>query len=120
MGEQSYSTKADSYSVEANAVFRVKAQYDPDEYYLIENECEPKCESHDDETGIVTFTQYDAQSAVDSYKLALGKKFGIQIDSVSATGPVTIWIDGKKYDPEFPLTAYAKLGAEVRIESTGT
>ena len=120
VGEQSYSTKADSYSVEANAVFRVKAQYDPDEYYLIENECEPKCESHDDETGIVTFTQYDAQSAVDSYKLALGKKFGIQIDSVSATGPVTIWIDGKKYDPEFPLTAYAKLGAEVRIESTGT
>ena len=120
VGEQSYSTKADSYSVEANAVFRVKAQFDPDEYYLIKDECEPQCESNNDETGIVTFSQYDAQSAVDDYKLVFGKKFDIRIDSVSATAPVTIWIDGKKIDPEFPLITSAKLGAEVRIESTGT
>ena len=120
VGEQSYSTKADSYSVEANAVFRVKAQFDPDEYYLMKDECEPQCESYNDETGVVTFTQYDAQSAVDDYKLVFGKKFDIRIDSVSATAPVTIWIDGKKYDPEYPLIASAKLGAEVRIESTGT
>ena len=120
VGEQSYSTKSDSYSVEANAAFRVKAQYDPNEYYFIKDESEPICESFNDESGTVTFAQYDAQSAVDSYKLVFGKKFDIRIDSVSATAPVTIWVDGKKYDPEYPLIASAKLGAEVRIESTGT
>ena len=109
VGEQSYSTKSDSYSVEANAAFRVKAQYDPNEYYFIKDESEPICESFNDESGTVTFAQYDAQSAVDSYKLVFGKKFDIRIDSVSATAPVTIWVDGKKYDPEYPLIASAKL-----------
>lgn len=120
VGEQPYSTKADSYTIESNTAFRVTAQYDPNEYYLVEDECEPKCESQDEEEGIVTvkFPQYDAQSAVDNYKLVFEKKFEIQIDSVSSTGKVTIWIDGKEYDPKFPFTAYAKLGAEVRIEST--
>ncbi|MCR4638962.1 hypothetical protein [Ruminococcus sp.] len=122
VGNQSYSTKSDNYSVEANATFRVKAQYDPDEYYLIEDEAEPKCETYSDETGIVTFTQYNAQSAIDKYKLVFGKKFRIKIDSISSTKPVTIWIDGKKYEPDYPFKPFeasAKLGAEVRIESEG-
>lgn len=119
VGNQSYSTKSDTFSVEANATFRIKAQFDPNEYYVIENEIEPKCESYSDETGIVTFTQYDAQSAIDDYKLVLGKQFRIRIDSITSTEPVTIWIDGKQYEPDYPFEASAKLGAEVRIESTG-
>ncbi len=120
VGEKEYSTKSDNYSIEANEVFRVKAQYDSNEYYLIKDESEPECETYNDDDGTLTFAQYDAQNAVDNYKIVLGKKFDIRIDSVSATKPVTIWIDGKEYSSEFPLIASAKLGAEVRIESSGT
>lgn len=122
VGDQSYSTKSDGYSVESGDVFRVMAKYDAKEYYLIDDEVEPKFESfkEDSGTGTVMFKQYDAQSAVDNYKLVLGKKFDIKIDSVSATAPVEIYIDGEKTEADFPLISSAKLGAEVRIESKGT
>ena len=117
VGDQSYSTKSDGFSIDANSTFRVKARFDSDEYYL--EETEPKFESYNDNTGEIVFTQYDAQKAEDNYKLIFGKKFDFSIDDIKATGPITIWIDGKKYDGDFPIITSARLGAQIQIESEG-
>ena len=78
-GEQELSTKANTYAIEANKAFRVTVQFDPNEYYLREDDTQPDCITHSDDEGTVTFQQYHSQDAVNDYKVSLGKKYCIKI-----------------------------------------
>ena len=119
-GPQSVSTVFDSYSLEANSTFRVKAEFNSSKYYLIEDEVSPEYESYDEKEGIVTFKQYAASNAIDNYSIKLGPKFEFEIEKLSADGEVKVRIDDqepfdyKDHDQRF--IGSAKEGAVVRIE----
>ena len=120
VGNNDFSTKSDSHTLDANAAFRVKAQYDLQEYYLIDSEPKYDSVTENTEDGIseVCFQLYDAQNAVNGYKLIFGKTFPIEIESVTVTGKVSVWVDGKEIpDVQFPFHYYGKLGSTVKIES---
>ncbi len=116
-GGQALSTKSENYSIQANEDFRVIAKYDPNEYYV--ERTEPEYESNSDDDGEVKFKQYNSQNSVDEYKIIFGKKFEIEINDITSTGPVKILIDGKEYKNKSKITAYAKLDTKVEITPKG-
>lgn len=116
---QTYYTKSESYDINAFSSFQIKTLFDPEKYYFIEEETEPKCESFDNEKGEIVFRKYDSHDSVDSYKPVFEKKKSISISSIESDEPVTIWIDDKKYDYDpdsSEFTMAVRNGAEVRIE----
>ena len=116
---QEYQTTSDSFSIQSCDEFCVSASYDPNEYYV--EKTEPEYASCSDDEGKIKFSKYSPQDSVDDYKIVFGKKFEIEIEKISATGKVKIFVGDKSYDynSDKPFRAYAKLGTEIRIESTG-
>ena len=116
---QTYSTKSESYEINAFSDFQIKAFFDPEKYYFIEDETEPKCESFDNEKGEIVFKKYESSNSVDSYKPVFEKKKTISISNIESDETVSILIDNEKYDYDSDsseFTMAVRCGAEVRIE----
>lgn len=117
VGNQVFSTGTSHYAVNSSDIFRIKANYDKEQYYFIDSE--PKAEKIDEDEGVITFQQYDAANAVNDYKVVLGKYYSYTIDSVTSDTPVKIYLNGKELIecPESGYSGYAKLGDTIEFKS---
>lgn len=129
VGNQRFRTTYDNYSVESNNALRVGVQYDPETFYPIEEESEPKYEriAKEDWITYVYYPQYSANEAINDYKIVFGKMYDFTISSIISEpvdAKVDILVNGEKVVEssdanELSYTGYARIKSDIEIKSTG-